>query len=91
MKTPTRPITKQPINEKISEIVELYKDSVITELLNDLVAIGTWPTPEKPIAGSGSVAIETVPLPERPRKLKGLLEELIKKIGERKVGEVLKI
>ncbi|NOU20145.1 MAG: hypothetical protein HOO91_21530 [Bacteroidales bacterium] len=83
-------MAKKPINEKNSKIVELYKDSSITELLNDLVATGTWPIPEKPITGSRSVAIETVPLPERPRKLKGLLEELIREIGEKKVGEVLK-
>ena len=68
--------------EKLTEILNLYSDSPITPMLNDLVAIGTWPTPEKPqpLHPAGTVAIDTVPLPERPAKLKQLLHELIEKV-----------
>lgn len=42
--------TKTPhsIQSFLNDIANLYKDESLTTLLNDLVAIGTWPTPERP-------------------------------------------
>ncbi len=56
------------------------------------VAIGTWPTPEKPLSeeklstkGSSPRAIDTVPLPEKPlRPRKKAVKKGIKKKVSRK-------
>lgn len=81
--------SKQIINEKLSEIVELYEDSGITEILNDLVAIGTWPQPEKPKGTKEEGIKSVVPIPDRKKQLKKLLEEVIKEFGGRKVGSLV--
>ncbi|MBN2439941.1 MAG: hypothetical protein JXJ04_01290 [Spirochaetales bacterium] len=80
----------------ISRIIELYGDETLPTLLNDLVAIGTWPEPEKPgvTKGSvkesgGSVAIDTVPLPDRPQELRELLTVLIEMTGNMKIRQLL--
>jgi hypothetical protein len=90
MKTLVEPNTKKIINTQIAEVIKLYGNSSITALLNDLVAVGTWPTPEKPLTlkgklttkTGGMVAIDTVPLPERTKKLKEILSKLVKTAGD---------
>lgn len=37
------------IGQKLTEILKLYSDSTVMALVNDTIAIGTWPTPEIPI------------------------------------------
>jgi hypothetical protein len=83
---------KKVAKHKVTEILKLYKNSTISEMLNDLVAIGTWPTQEHPVTvkcdaktGGGSVAIDTVPLPERTKKMKKIIEELIEVAGDRTI------
>ena len=97
METTAKTNAKNAINHKIAEIIKLYSTSTIVVLLNDLAAIGTWPTPEQPATfkgavktGGGSVAIDTVPLPERIKKLKGLLSGLVRVAGTRKVNRMIK-
>ncbi|WP_243286620.1 hypothetical protein [Geothrix terrae] len=50
------------------------------------IAIGTWPTPEKPAVKhahrGGTAAIDTVPLPERHAVLTGKLEKLELQMGK---------
>ena len=50
------------------------------------IAIGTWPTPEKPAAKSahreGTIAIDTVPLPERNAHIAGKLAKLELQMGK---------
>ena len=58
----------------VAEITKMYTDTIITELLNNLVAIGTWPTPEKPKL--------KVPFHQRKTTLKKLIGELIEIGGE---------
>ncbi len=76
---------KNEVSSNIKEILRLYENLPLTILINDIVAIGTWPTPEDPFnekgaakKSKGSVKIDTVPLPERPGKLKKILTGLIK-------------
>jgi hypothetical protein len=64
---------KKEVNSSIKGILKLYEELPLMMMLNDIVAIGTWPTPEDPF----SVKINTVPLPDRPKKLKKILSELI--------------
>ncbi len=87
--------TKPPsqIKTALKDILSLYKNEQVDKLVNDLVAIGTWPTPEKPkvdlLKGAdGTVAIDTVPLPERPKYLKAILFQLIEQAGDLKLGEI---
>ena len=65
-----KPVQKNLFQQKLSELTKLYTDSTLIELLNDTVAIGTWPTPEKPELEKH--------LTERSKKLKKLIGELIK-------------
>jgi hypothetical protein len=97
MKTQTDSLPTMDIQIKINEILKLYKDASLSEMLNDLVAVGTWPTPERPLAdknmlvikSGGSVAIDTVPLPERIKKLKAALKSLIKTAGDKKLTQLM--
>lgn len=79
----------------ISKILKLYNNTEIHELLNNVVAIGTWPTPENPankplhkFRQSGSVSIDSVPLPERTIKLKKLLSCLITVSSKNNIKEI---
>jgi hypothetical protein len=99
METNTKLKVSEDVSRKLFEIVKLYGESKIANLLNDLVAIGTWPTPESPFPdevrvsvriGKGSVAIDTVPLPEKTKQLKEILSELIEISRNKTVKDVLK-
>ena len=91
MKTTETPIQKEFFQRKFEEIVKLYAYSPLQDLFNDMVAIGTWPTPEKPKkVTKGSIAIDSVPLPEKPEKLKQLIKELIEIAKNRPLGLILK-
>ncbi len=65
---------KAEFRKLITKITTLYADSTIMVLLNDIVAIGTWPTPEKPKP--------EIPFPERTKALKKLIGKLVE-IGDR--------
>jgi hypothetical protein len=92
METPTKPALTKDVKIKINQILTLYSNVTLSELLNDLVAIGTWLTPEKPHVkrNKDDLVKTTVPILEKPKELKRLLDELVKVVGERKVGEVLR-
>jgi hypothetical protein len=92
---------KPPIKSSLKDIATLYQDETIIKLFNDLVAIGTWPTPEKPVPdikgekqiikrnADGTIAIDSVPLPEKPKYLKLLIYELLEISGNTKVAELI--
>ena len=84
--------SQQKTHSMVKDVFKLYQNESIITLFNDLVAIGTWPTPEKPKikinrTADGTIAIDTVPLPERPKYLKALVLELLAVAGELKIKE----
>jgi hypothetical protein len=88
----TRLIVQKDLNKNIQEILLLYREFHLSRLLNDLVAIGTWPTPEnslkakgKAIDSKGKLKIDTVPLPE----LKKRLAKLLKICGDEPLKDLL--
>ena len=90
MKT-TKP--KQEIQDLLKNIGKLYQNESLISFYNELVAIGTWPTPEKPTLKlkrqSNGVLDTTVPIPDRSLYLKVLIYELLEKIGNNKISEFI--
>lgn len=75
------------ITKELGDILALSGDSPLSVLYDDLVAIGTVPTPDLPkpsfiVKSKGSVAIDTVPLPEKRKRLKKILADLLKHSDE---------
>ncbi len=78
----------------IHDILKLYGEENIEKLFNDIVAIGTWPTPEKPTINirwkkDGTIAVDLVPLPKKSLILGALVYELLSKRGNIKVSKIL--
>ncbi|MBN2347839.1 MAG: hypothetical protein JXJ22_03325 [Bacteroidales bacterium] len=91
MKKTDKSVQKELFKRKLEEIVKLYSVSTTVALINDIVAIGIWTTPEKAKKVSkGSVAIDSVPLPEKSEKLRQLLDELIEVAKKQPLGLILK-
>jgi hypothetical protein len=95
VRTPDR-LLPENVRNKLSQILQIYQEATVTELLNDLVAIGTWPTPEKPglekgaiKKSMGSIWIDTVPIPDRPAYLKELLGEIVELTGKMKIKQII--
>jgi len=85
---------KPQVKSSLKDIGKLYQDMTIIQLFNDLVAIGTWPTPEKPKLeikrnADGAIVIDSVPLLEKQMYLKYLIYELLEESGNTKIGEVI--
>jgi hypothetical protein len=83
---------KKIVNDNIKEILNLYGNFHLSRLLNDLVAIGTWPAPEGPLTKKmksdaliEGTKIDTVPLPE----LKKILTSLMKISGDGPLKDLL--
>ncbi len=85
----------------LESILELYNNKTILQFYNDLVAIGTWPEPDL-ISHSGgkntqnkqqeeSLKIDTVPIPDRPKKLRDLIFELLEKYRDTKINNLFKV
>lgn len=99
MKPESDPAAVAQFQRSVAKIVDLYQDVPVQVVLNDLVAIGTWPTPERPQPQPvsvtsprpvhGSVAIDTVPLPERPMILKASLVDLFAIVGQEPLGTLV--
>jgi hypothetical protein len=77
----------------LKQITDLYGDTTLAELYNDLVAIGTVPTPDIPspsfIVGKNVVAIGTVPVPDIRKKLKKTIKKLLEISRESTIKELL--
>jgi hypothetical protein len=83
---------QKDVNKNIKEILNFYGEFHLSRLLNDLVAIGTWPTPEDSLESKGKtydlkgkLGIDTVPLPE----LKKILTRLMQIYGDKPLKEFL--
>lgn len=85
--------SNQQIQSNLKEIIKLYQDDSLNTLFNDLVAIGTWPTPETTNMkdSKSTVAIDSVPLPEKTINLKKRIVTLIVISGDTPIKKLFNL
>jgi hypothetical protein len=73
MKTKTKSAQNLQFNSKLDEIVELYQNTSLATLVDELIKVGSDPE----VGDKKRPYIDTIPLPERKLKLKEIIIDII--------------